>query len=62
MPREKKTVIIDVYREKGEQVIAYLASKITVINDNGTVAKQTNDNLTEKLNATHIPITNVEIA
>lgn len=61
MPR-KSRFIQTFIGEKIEKLIAYFASKKTVINDNGTEAKQTNDNLTEKLNATPIPITNVEIA
>lgn len=38
-----------------------LASKKTAISDIGTAAKQTSDNFTENVNATAIPITNVEI-
>lgn len=41
--------------------LTYLPSISTVANDNGTAAKQTNDNFTENAIDTTIPSTNVEI-
>lgn len=40
----------------------YLASKKTDINSRGTVIKQIDDNFTEEINETIIPVVNVEIA
>lgn len=42
-------------------MLTYLPSINTVTKDNGTAAKHTNDNFTEKAIDTMIPSTNVEI-
>lgn len=45
-----------------EQISPYFASKKTEINNRGTVIKQIDDNFTDEINETMIPVVNVEIA